>query len=155
MGVMRRLMIKRVLDEKKLYISLTLYHSDIRFSSTRNFLIWNIQLRRKKCCAKYDFFLIWLPIMRNLSTLWNQSNLTEYECSRGESSASSYRSNITEKVLQSPTLKYLHKNELSWFFYPQFYIVQDLSTGAAVKLFQVAAVWKNRGMLKKYSSPWI
>ena len=41
---------------------------------------------------------------------------------------SSYGSNITWKVKQRRPLKYFPKSELSWFFYIQFYVVQDLAT---------------------------
>ena len=41
---------------------------------------------------------------------------------------SSYGPNIPSKVLQKGTLKYFPKSDLSWFFYLQFYVVQDLAT---------------------------
>ena len=47
---------------------------------------------------------------------------------------SSYGPNSTSKVLQKGTLKYFPKSELSWFFYLQFYVVQDVATRGSGEL---------------------
>ena len=47
---------------------------------------------------------------------------------------SSYGPNITLKVLQRHSLKYWAKGKKFWFFYLQFYVVQDLATRGSSEL---------------------
>ena len=47
---------------------------------------------------------------------------------------SSYGPNITLKVLQRRSLKYWAKGKKFWFFYLQFYVVQDLATRGSSEL---------------------
>ena len=47
---------------------------------------------------------------------------------------SSYGPNITLKVLQRRSLKYWAKGKKFWFFFLQFYVVQDLATRGSSEL---------------------